>query len=287
VDQDGYELRWGIDWKMTGESTAQLSPWTGPGATIYAVGTWKRSSLEAPVVNPENLITVESDPDNPLVLDQCSYTLQRGTYGAEDILWLDKTTMAVKHLMDPGDRLRWELRTKLPQVFIAAKKMAVNRDVIPGLDMAIGDQVVVGDRMAVMVFPNRCEVYEVFGAKDEVSFDIIIKSNDLTTTTELGVLVRNYLLITARDRLESAGLTINKISSAYQGEGDPSGTKSVHTVTLSVTALGDWELHKPLINRVDSVELVTTTPLDSAPGKPAFLPRMVAFGINRFTPAYQ
>lgn len=281
-DQNDVKLRPGQDWVWTGEDTVRLAPWTAKGLDIWAEGTWRRSPSGDLWVNPENFLQLDVAKDEKVVPGQAIYTLVRGEF-VDDIGVNSQGVGVFKHLMDIGDRARWEVRVEVPQFYITFKKMAINPNFIPGLTVAVGDQVEVGDQGAIIVFPNRCEVYEVYGAKDNVSFDLTVKSNDLLTSTELAQLVKNHLLIEGRDRLESAGLSIQTVSTAYTGGArDASGTTATHSVTLSVIALADWEYHKPLVNRVDDIDVDFKT----YPGSPEAA-GLVVYGISRFTPSYQ
>lgn len=289
LDQDDYTLRQGIDWRLEREAFVWLAPWTLPGSTIRAVGSWRRTpGPGCPVAAPENFLSPVVSPGEEAVPSQCSYSLTRGDFGSDDLLWLPDGRVVLKQLLEPGDRLRWEIRTKQPQVYLSAKKLALNPNLLPGLAVAIGDQVEVGDAAALIVFPQRCETYDVYGAKDGVSFDIVIKSNDLTTSSELASLVRSYLMVEGRNSLESAGMTVQRVAPSYQGDAkDASGTSSTHTVTLAVSGLADWEIHRPLINRVDDIDVMGVRALSTYPGKPTVPSRAVAFGASRFSPAYQ
>ena len=287
MDQDDFALRQGVDWGLEPTGTSiWLAAWIPQGATIRAQGSWRR--IPGPgvsIVDPENLLGVTVPQGETLA--QGFYSLIRGDFGIEDVTVTPTGQLVLKHLMEPGDRLRWELRTRFPQVYIPAKKLALNPGLVPGLSVAVGDLVEVGDAAALLVFPQRCETYAVFGAKDSVSFDIIIKSNDLTTTSELASLVKDYLVVDGRDHLEAAGLSVQRVSPSYQGDArDASGTASTHSVTLSVSGLADWEVHRPLINRVDDID-VSGIQTATYPRGLKVSDRAVAFGLPRFYPAYQ
>ena len=283
-----YELRQGLDWDWDGEGTVKLASWTQAGIDIYVDGTFRRVPFGNNVVNLENFIPAKVPGiGEELAPGQCVYSLVRGTY-VDDMVWTHDGRICFRHLMSIGDRATWETRIKKAQIYTTIKKMSLNPDFLPGLTIAVGDAVELGDQMALVVFPSRCEIYEVYGGKEGLMFDIAIKSNDLLTSSELATMVKNYLLVDGRDRLESSGLSVSRISSNYNGEQrDSSGTTASHTVTLSVTASGDWEHWKPLINRVDDIELDFGPSLATYPGSPRPLAATVAFGVSRFTPSYQ
>ena len=286
-DQNGYVLRQGIDWRLTSEDTVSLAAWTPAKQKIIALGRWHKAPGNGiPVVHPENIFDLTKGAyADDLVLTQSTYSLNRGDF--TEYIALPQGKVAFKHLVDTSDDYTWEFRVRRPQVYVSATKMAVNHELLPGLDVALGDSVVVGDRVAILVAPHRCETYEIYGAKDGVGFDITVTANDLLTVNELASMIRTYLLVDARDRLEAAGLSVFQIPSSYQGAArDASGTTSTHTVTLSVTAAADWEHYKPLINRVDGFDLSQITLLETYPGSPKLCSRVATLGTTRFAQAY-
>lgn len=285
VDDNGIQLRQGQDWDWEGEDQIRFAAWIMRG-TYTLEGTFRRVPGAGNHIHPENFISIPTVAGETIVSEQTRYILSRGEF--TDILHVDGDRYVFGHLLEPGDRLRWEVRIKTPQAYQTLHKMAVNPDVLPGLNVAIGDQVVVGDQLAIITFPFRCETYEVYGSKDSVNFDITIKSNDLTTSTELGNLVKAYLLVEGRDRLESLGLSVFEVATGYSGDAkDSSGTSVAIPVTLNVTGMADWEYHRPLVNRVDDIDVSFLPDVITYPGAPRVSPSLVAFGVSRFTPAYQ
>ena len=278
--EDGNELRRDVDWMWDGDSAIKLPAWTTAGASIYIDGTFRKTPSGSNYIHGENFLNASLAEGEELVAGQATYSLVRGEY-LDDLAWTSDGRACFKHLLAEGDRATWEIRIRKPQETITFKKMAVNPGFLPGLEVAVGDLVEVGDQLALIVFPSRCEVYEVYGGKEGVTFDLAIKSNDMLTSSELGGLVRTYLAVGGRDRLESCGLTINRILTSYQGsQRDNSGTSASHTITLSVSAQADWEVHKPLVNRVDAIDL------DFSPALKV-MAQVSAAGATRFVPAYQ
>ena len=256
VDQNGFQLREGRDWDWQNFHQIALASWTAPGQTISLQGYFRMDPTTTSYVNPENVLDVHKAPDEVVVADGSSYYLQRGDFTGTDLIWNTDGSMTLMNLMDVGDRLKWEVRIQEPQVYLDFKKMTRNTGMLPGLHIAVGDRVEVGDKIAIVVFPELCDTYNVYGAKDSVSFDITIKANDLMTASELAGLVSSYLRVEGRARLENCGLTIQRVASSYAGEAkDQSGTTASHSVIVSVSAYADWETHNPLINRVTHIDL--------------------------------
>ncbi len=158
---------------------------------------------------------------------------------------------------------------------------------LPGLWLAFGDIAVVGDQAAVIVSPSITETYQVYGSKENISFTLEIKTNDLQTSSDLAELIKQYLLITSRINMESDGLTVFEATRDYVGEArDPSGTATNYIYNVSVTAMADWKVYKPLMTRLVSFEIVDQPVLPDYLGKLTTTPRMKAFGATAFIPAY-
>jgi hypothetical protein len=159
--------------------------------------------------------------------------------------------------------------------------------VFPGLWLAFGDISVVGDQAAVIISPSLTETYQVYGSKENLTFTLEIKSNDLQTSSDLAEMIKQHLLITSRKNVESDGLTIFEATRDYVGESrDPSGTASNYIYNLTVSASADWKLYKPLVTRLVSFEITNQPTTGNFAGNLQATPRMAAFGATMFIPSY-
>ena len=286
LDEEDVEYRPGVDWYWVSPTTISVAPWIPSGSKVIAEGRWVKTPVGDNYVNAENLITLTLSPGDTVELVGTTYATSRGVFPISELIPEGANTFRLQHLLDTGDDLHWELKSISAQFYNTVKKMSVNREFLPGVNLAIGDQVGVGDRLAIIVEPSRCEVFEIFGGKDGVGFDLTIKSNDLLTTTEIANLVKSYLLVEARHRLENCGLNILRIGQAYQGgPKDITGKTTAHSTTLSVSASADWEIHRPLINYVEAIDLSGVT-VDSqiVSGRLKPIPQLNALG--RFSLSY-
>jgi hypothetical protein len=166
--------------------------------------------------------------------------------------------------------------------------MALNTNLIEGLSIAIGDQVVVGDQCAILVSPKVSEVYEIYGSKENVNFTIEVKANDRMTASEIAEMIKGSLLVRERDNMEANGLTIFEISKESINESrDSSGTAPTTTYSLSVSAAADWELYIPLVTRISQFNIdVQDTPQTDFLGKLSLPPRISVLGNIQFLPNY-
>jgi len=159
--------------------------------------------------------------------------------------------------------------------------------VFPGLWLAFGDMAVVGDQAAVIVSPSLTETYQVYGSKENLTFTLEIKSNDLQTSSDLAEMVKQHLLITSRKNVEADGLTIFEATRDYVGESrDPSGTASNYINNVTVTASADWKVYKPLVTRLVSFEITNKPVTGNFAGNLQPTPRVTAFGATMFIPSY-
>ena len=160
--------------------------------------------------------------------------------------------------------------------------------ILPGLRLAIGDNVVVGDQCAIIVSPGLCETYEVFGSKENLSFTLEIKANDLQTSSDLAEMIKSQLLVMRREDTEADGITIFEVSRSFVGQArDTSGTAPSYINTVTVTAAADWKVYIPLVTRLTHFEIAETMVQTDFLGKLQMSPRMKAFGSEIFIPSYK
>src|SRR5271168_4467426 len=159
---------------------------------------------------------------------------------------------------------------------------------LPGLRLAIGDNVVVGDQCAIIVSPSLTETYEVFGSKENLSFTLEIKANDLQTSSDLAEMLKRELLIMRRTNTEADGLTIFEATRSFVGQArDTSATAPTYINTVSVSASADWKVYVPLVTRLTHLEITEVGMQKDFLGKLQMAPRMKAFGSEIFIPDYK
>jgi hypothetical protein len=156
--------------------------------------------------------------------------------------------------------------------------------ILPGLRLAIGDNVVVGDQCAIIVSPSLTETYEVYGSKENLSFTLEIKANDLQTSSDLAEMIKAQMLIMRRINTEADGLTIFEATRSFVGQArDTSATAPSYVNTVTVSASADWKVYVPLVTRMTSFEIKETTGQTDFLGKLQMAPRMIALGTSRFS----
>jgi hypothetical protein len=130
-----------------------------------------------------------------------------------------------------------------------------------------------------------CETYEIYGSKENLTFTVDCRANDLQTASDLSEMLRQQLLIMRRTNMEADGITLFEASRSYQGaQRDQSGTAPQFVYTLSISAMADWKVFVPLVTRLVNLELIevatATTP------KIVITPRARVFGNTKFLSSY-
>ena len=286
TDQDGYELREGIDYTVLDTNIIQTSTWTPEDSKLTGNFTVKTDPSSIWAVHPENQVSIPLIPGNSPT-QTILYSSVQNRSNASDFATVNGVTW-LSALLITGEKYYWESRVDLGQAQYNAKKMEVNQNLIPGLSIAIGDQVVIGDQCAILVSPHVSEVYEIYGSKENVSFTIEIKANDRLTASEISEMIKGSLLVRERNNMEANGLTIFEITREANYESrDQSGTAPTTTYSMSVSAAADWELYIPLVSRISQFEVdMSDTPQTDYLSKLIMAPRLKILGASQFLPNY-
>lgn len=326
TDQDGYVLRPGSDYTMHGNNAIQLPSWSPPGSTLYCNALTKVDPTTVSGTNAENILQVGllgnetlasgqvfvhtsagDFPDVPANGDG-NLTLPQLLQPGESCHW--EARVAVPQVRVRGKK--WELNSfvvvdpqsieyKQPpaergqpapapvQVSAGTPLLAdgLPQFFLPGLHVAVGDQVIVGDQSAIIISPSLTETYEVFGSKENLSFTLEVKSNDLQTSSDLAEMLKHQLLIMGRENAEADGLTVFEATRDFQGaQRDPSATASSYVYTVSIAASADWKVFVPLITRLVKYEITNTVQTPDFQGKLQLANRMTALGNTAFITSY-
>src|SRR5271157_80447 len=287
TDQTGYELQPGKDYTYyAAKGWVKLSDWTPAGQTITAQMVVKGDPTFVAGTNSENILQLGVGPTESLAEGQVIIHTSQGDLTAP-VLDLDGST-TLPNLLLPGQWCRWEVRINVGQARKTGKKYRTNEELIPGLRVAIGDNVIVGDQVAIIVSPTNTETYEVYGSKENITFTVEVRSNDLQTSSDISEILKRELLVMRRENMEADGVTIFEASRSYRGlQRDMSGTAPQYTYVVGVTAMCDWKVYVPLVTRLAHLEITETTALPSLPRPTLSLsPRATAFGMNGFIESY-
>lgn len=258
VDQDGYVLRSGKDYTYLGPNLIQLAAWTAAGQTISAQGTIKLDpTVAANLIASENVLPFTLQSGEVLADGQVFVSTQTGTVAVTPNA---AGQVVLPTPLPPGGYCNYEARVKVGQSQLTAHKNAVNKDLLPGLRVAIGDKVVVDDQCAIIVSPTITETYRVYGGKPPISFSLECKANDPATADELAKALFVELLHTRKENLEADGLSLTEAGSSLTGgPRDDTGTAGTYSTTLNFSGLADWREFEPLVTRIVNFNVTTDT----------------------------
>lgn len=289
TDSGGYQLRQGIDYNFYGGSEwIQLSQFTPAGTTINITASFRVPDISVPfgAVNPENTLPVTLLPGESLAPGEVFIRTQTGT--VFNIAPTSGGDLKLPELLVPGGYAFYEVRIDTGASYQkVGKKQELNGAIIDGLWLGIGDRVVVGDQVAIIVSPLKTETYQVFGSKENLNFTLEVKANDLQTASDFSEILKQELLVWRRTNMSADGIEIFEAPREYQGEQrDPSGTAPRYTYSLRVEASADWKVFVPTVTRLVSYEITNTITTPDFPGKLQVAPRAQTMGAFQFLPSY-
>jgi hypothetical protein len=284
TDNNGYILRQGIDYVFVSPTLIRVAAWNTPGTQLYVVGIQKINPTTASALNPENILNVTLDPGETLAAGQVF--VNTSTRSNLILIANSDGTVNLPYPLNPGEWMRFEIRIDTgAETTVIAKKRGININLIPGYRVAIGDSVTAGDQVAIIIAPQMCETYDVYGSKDTVSFTLDCKANDYSTASEIAETIKKALLITQRTPMERDGITIFEAARDIQGEArDESGTAARYISTLNVSAMCDWKVYLPLVTRVVAIDLQETPYYAGYSSQLYIGPRYTELGMTQFVP---
>lgn len=288
VDQDGYTLRSGSDYIYMSATEIVMAAWTPSGQTISAVGTVKLDpTIAGNAIHPENTLSFTVPSGDALASGQAAISTQDAD--GITVVPAPNGTVTLPAPLPPGGWCTYDVRLLLGSSQVSAKKNAVNKGILPGLRIAIGDQVVEDDQCAIIVSPCVTETYRVYGGKPNVSFSLEVKANDPTTVDELGKMLKQELLWKQADNLAADGLTIYDISVSPPagGQRDQSGTSPTYALAMQVSGAADWRIFEPLVTRVLNFEINVTPGVSAFFGAPRPATRYSFVRASGFIPDYR
>jgi hypothetical protein len=130
---------------------------------------------------------------------------------------------------------------------IPIEKRHSNNEAIPGCVLAFGDNLQKGDKVAVVVYPNRTESAFAYGGKFDLSIDMQIMCQDAATREDLADQVILELWVRKKSKLADEGIVIEDVS--YGGESEEMYDEQAqirwYLADISITIQADWEAHVP------------------------------------------
>jgi hypothetical protein len=119
---------------------------------------------------------------------------------------------------------------------------------LPGVVLAFGKRAREGDKVAVVVYPDRELTANAFGGKFEISFDFDVIAMDPIQMEEIADYTVMSLWGVKRDSLANEGILITDVSMGGESEEayDETADSFVYMASLSIQIQADWEIHVPM-----------------------------------------
>jgi hypothetical protein len=135
------------------------------------------------------------------------------------------------------------------------KSFEMNNTALPGVVLAFGDQVREGDLQVVVVSDKREISAMVKSGSWNMNLDIEIRAQDTDTSEQLVDFIANHIWAYKQEELVDIGLTITDISVAGESEEQEVDVPDEWSFvdTLSLTIIVQWEVHLPIIGRIEKI----------------------------------
>lgn len=119
---------------------------------------------------------------------------------------------------------------------------------LPGVVMAFGKRAKVGDKVGIVIYPDRVDTAKAYGGRMDVSFDLEVIARDAVQVEEMADYTMMALWSDKRSSLSFEGIEIMECSISGESEDvyDEAGDDYFYTANLSLRIQTDWEVHTPL-----------------------------------------
>jgi hypothetical protein len=153
---------------------------------------------------------------------------------------------------------------------------------LPGVVLAFGKRARAGDKVAVVVYPDRVAAAHAYGGRIEVSFDIDVISQDAIQMEEIADLVFMYMWAEKRSALSFEGIELMDVSMGGEAEEsyDENADTYYYTASMSMQFQGDWEVHVPLGLTISQVTPTSEGINGIVPGSIFFATNPIVSGRN-------
>lgn len=179
---------------------------------------------------------------------------------------VDYATGEIRFLarFDPGSMVTASYRYAVPSIGpIDWYWNTADFKTLPGVVMAFGKRAKEGDKVAIVVHPERSPVANAYGGRFDVSLDLDVITTDPNQMEEIADLAVLYLWGDKRSALSFDGIEVVDVSMGGEAEDtyDEQAELFYYTASLSVQLQAEWEIHIPL-----SLTISRVTPGGAPPG---------------------
>ena len=200
--------------------------------------------------------------------DNNQYLLREGTDYAMGVN-PGAITLLAKHV--PGATISADYRYAVPSIGpVEFHWNTADFKTLPGVILAFGKRARAGDKVAVVVYPDRTLTANAFGGKFEVSFDLDVIAGDPTQMEEIADFAVMSIWGIKKATLGNEGIEVIDVSMGGEAEEvyDETADIPVYMASLSIQLRADWEIHVPMPLTLSRVTPSTASgDAAAAPGK--------------------
>lgn len=210
----------------------------------------------------------------------------------------DAGTFVYPRVLEPGQWLEVEYRAAdVDQGTYPIRPNWADNRAIPGVTLAFGQELNVGDTMVVVVQPRRLPASLVYGGQWTLSLDVDVVARDVHDQQYIADRTVMHLIAVSRTRLVEEGLNIVEVSLGGESEEQYDETADMYyfNSNFSMSVETDWQYHVPIeftlrgiqdVSLVRSKEQAALADTDFADTSVANIALLDAAGLEQVTTSF-
>lgn len=137
--------------------------------------------------------------------------------------------------------------------FEIQKWNCANNTAIPGVVLAFGRGIAVGDKHYVVVQSERFQSAQEYAGKWDMTISLDVYAKDTQKIEEVIDIVTSYLNTYRKDALDGEGIALVNVSFGGEAEQalDEGNNDQFYMGSVDYTFLTEWAMHKPLLQTVE------------------------------------
>lgn len=153
-------------------------------------------------------------------------------------------------------------------------------EIIPGVVIAVGRWIEVGDELVVIVEDTQQVVAHEYGGRWDVSVDIELIARDAHSQADIADRTVVWMWSTLRGKLANLGMSLNDVSLGGESEEvyDENGDDYFYMASISATIQTDWFIHFPLVSPIKGIGMDIKEiegPVVGIGSSPSFIQRLL------------
>jgi hypothetical protein len=239
----------------TGEHQFTISPVVNV-TNEYVNVTGLTGTLESPFI--QGTLRLFEMPSGQLLYDNTNYTSN-----------YEEGTITLNTALLPNTWLLADYKYETNQLgpFAIRDNRASNK-ALPGIVLAFGKRIQLGDRQAILVSEIREPASLEYGGQWDLSIDIDIIARDVHEQRYMTDMTAMHIQHVLRDRMAEEGLLITEVSIGGETEEpyDDNADDYYFGSSISTSLQVEWAMYVPLVGRIRRISEVTGSTLVSIAG---------------------